>query len=507
MCRGAEECIRKNVIPLAQGAKTTLILPSGVVEEINRHIAKAERQPQDKSFEEAGRSARRAARLVTALKNEGLVQFFGNPDDVFPDSMFQVLAVQYAERFAFCIVTQDSGLARDLLALGRRKSVTRAKPIFVFRIESDGTLDNWVKPHPDRRLTAAPVRKVAPFTMCGGLPRTLPPRGVSRSDVQAGAVVYSAERAPIVLRERIAAGGEGVVFKSDAGKACKVFTSSGQRLYMHEKLKLMISKPSPHAALCWPDGLLYSAKSEFLGYSMPLASGTPLQRALFIKPVFTKMFPGWRRRDLVELGITITSAIQELHESNILLGDINPMNILVRSQNQVALVDTDSYQIEDFPCPVGMPPFLSPELIGVDLAKKLRRPEHDQFAVVTLVFMLLLPGKPPYSHAGGGDPAKNVKTGHFPYPFDEKRSNGVPLGPWRFAWSHLPFYMKQAFYACFAEHERRPVQDWLELLRRFSHDLQMGYLSDEIYPRDFKRPANVNTFGGLGGHGRGPQHR
>ena len=41
-----------------------------------------------------------------------------------------------------------------------------------------------------------------------------------------------------------------------------------------------------------------------------------------------------------------------LHERNIIMGDINALNILVVSPTEVYFVDTDSYQIEEFPCPV-----------------------------------------------------------------------------------------------------------------------------------------------------------
>ena len=50
----------------------------------------------------------------------------------------------------------------------------------------------------------------------------------------------------------------------------------------------------------------------------------------------------------------------------------------------VYLVDTDSYQVETYPCPVYMPPFLHPELVGQDLRSLLRTMKHEHFAVATL---------------------------------------------------------------------------------------------------------------------------
>ena len=88
---------------------------------------------------------------------------------------------------------------------------------------------------------------------------------------------------------------------------------------------------------------------EFVGYMMPKAKGKELQKSIFIKPLFLKNFPNWKKRDTVELCITILEKIKYLHDRNIVMGDINPANILVVSPKEVYFVDTDSYQVEDFP--------------------------------------------------------------------------------------------------------------------------------------------------------------
>ena len=191
----------------------------------------------------------------------------------------------------------------------------------------------------------------------------------------------------------------------------------------------------------------------------------------------------WAEKDLLK----VLDAVRYLHSLNVLLGDINARNILVKSERSVFLVDCDSYQVEGFPCPVGMPPYLAPELHGRQLRSTLRTVEHERFAIATLVFMLLHPGKPPYSHQGGEDPSKNVRKQHFPYPLgEERRSEGVPGGAWRFMWSHLPYYMKEAFHRAFTDGDRLPTEEWIELLGRYDSDLRKGYVSDEAFPSGFK---------------------
>lgn len=97
------------------------------------------------------------------------------------------------------------------------------------------------------------------------------------------------------------------------------------------------------------------------------------------------------------LCITILKKLKYLHDRNVILGDINPNNILVVSPTEVYFVDTDSYQIEGFPCPVGTINFTAPEIQRKDFSTFLRTIGNERFAVATLLFMIMLPGKPPYS--------------------------------------------------------------------------------------------------------------
>ena len=94
------------------------------------------------------------------------------------------------------------------------------------------------------------------------------------------------------------------------------------------------------------------------------------------------------------------------------------MNLLVTEDStNIWMVDTDSFQIENFPCPVGTVNFTAPEIQGRKYPEFLRSKEHELFAVATMLFMLLHPGKPPYSQQGGGSPSDNIKAMDFPYRF------------------------------------------------------------------------------------------
>ncbi|MDR1486287.1 MAG: hypothetical protein LBT09_15900 [Planctomycetaceae bacterium] len=169
---------------------------------------------------------------------------------------------------------------------------------------------------------------------------------------------------------------------------------------------------------------------------MPKAVGKPLGHHLF-HPSFAKTNLQWNRKHSTQLAITILKKIEYLHSLNILIGDINPMNILVVDEKNVYFVDCDSYQVEDHPCPVGTPVFTAPEIQGKDFKTFLRTKDHELFAVATLLFMIFMPGKAPYGHEGGEGVAENIKQGHFPYCYKEKATVNAPKGKWKFCWSHL----------------------------------------------------------------------
>jgi DNA-binding helix-hairpin-helix protein with protein kinase domain len=58
--------------------------------------------------------------------------------------------------------------------------------------------------------------------------------------------------------------------------------------------------------------------------------------------------------------LAILEKIKLLHENDIIIGDINPFNILIKDDKTVYFVDVDSYQVDNYPCPVGTVHFTAP---------------------------------------------------------------------------------------------------------------------------------------------------
>ena len=163
------------------------------------------------------------------------------------------------------------------------------------------------------------------------------------------------------------------------------------------------------------------------------------------------------------------------------MGDINPANILVVSPKEVYFVDTDSYQVENFPCPVGTNNYTAPEIQRKHFSGFLRTMGNENFAVATLLFMIMLPGKPPYSQQGGEDPINNIINMDFSYPFGDSSNKKTPDGPWRYIWSHLTYDLKKAFYNTFrkegdysTENTRLTTDEWLPIFTYYLELLDSG---------------------------------
>lgn len=298
----------------------------------------------------------------------------------------------------------------------------------------------------------------------------------------------------ILLKKSIGKGGEGEIFQTDDSKiVCKIYKPEKLTDLKCSKIKLMLTRKISQKGIAWPIDEVINKSGEFVGYIMPKAQGVPLQPTIFVKPHFEKVLPQWKRRDLAMVCLKFLEHMILLHDANIIVGDINPLNVLCNANSSdVWLVDTDSFQIENYPCPVGTVNFTPPEVQGKKYSNYLRTKEHELFAVSTMLFMILLPGKPPYSQQGGGTPGENIKKNLFPYPFHNQGENvqhhgiNLPSGPYRYMWSHLSFDLKEAFHETFRNNNRVSLKKWHKLIKNYLYSIEKSFLSDELFPKQHK---------------------
>lgn len=446
----------------------------------------------------------RALKSVQLSISEGIVEIRNEKSDEkakVADHVIVRVVLQHIVQHNMLVLTQDNGLMRDLFNIRKSESFSVSRSLVIVRLHmktgkpqvirktrahsinnNDHSSDTNNYKSNSSKLNRSVKPYENPFEIKGSVEPNIDALVFVNEQLDVGSFVYVNRSERIRLVSRFAAGGEGTVFETDyKGLVCKIYHAEKLDVGKQKKIELMVTRVMPDSAICWPISSLYDSSGVFRGFLMSRATGKPLGHGLFMPYVWSKEYPKWDRKMSVQLALAIVNKIRLLHSAGVLLGDINPLNILVENQNTAYFVDCDSYQVEGFPCPVGSVNFVASEIQGQDFRKFLRTEQHELFAVATLLFMILIPGKTPYSHQGGTDGCENIKKRHFPYPLSGvKRSKDVPGGAWRFCWSHLNRPLKESFFQSFhvdyKDLPRVSLDDWTQHLKEYYRILSQANL-------------------------------
>lgn len=534
MTPGASSFFQKKLIPALMHYNNKLLVARRTISELEKHASRTFADlsgPEMEAAKEKVTHAKNGLAIIREIQSAGLADIRQEKDEIagskiFVDTLILRVFAQHQQNTKLTLITQDRRLAEQILENARHMNAGVTFPRVGFINESArpnllvGELGNW-----EWRLTWPVYTKNTGFSNGAQSTRNVgkPTRQTSEQEpFKLAKIVYSGSNAVILVQEipaeggviigdqsgrltllsKISEGGEGVIYKTSLSEViCKIYFKNRLTEDRKVKLELMVSRQSPDRMICWPLELVRNAWGEFVGYLMPLAKGETFNLSIFKPPILREMFPHWHREHLVQLAITTLSLIKKLHDLNVLIGDINPNNFMVCNEREVYLVDTDSFQIEAFPCPVGTPHFTPPELIGQSYGDFLRTKDHEVFAVATLLFMILFPGKPPYSGQGGGDVVESIQKREFPYVMEEgDRFSARPFGPYRFIWSHLHSLLKQDLKDIFHKGNRvpdshpdernpsRPTSNYVDRLlfdlRVYLKAIQHGRYSNELFPSD-----------------------
>lgn len=401
---------------------------------------------------------------------------------------------QLRTKYRLVLISEDWDLKSDILKLNSSKSV-KGHHIYVYGVND---ILGVSKTH---------TKKKSYFHFCTQL-TTTPDTMVTISELpKEGDLVYDKVKTPIRLTEKISEGGEGCVYNTSksGGAVAKIYFDKKLTSHKQSKIDALIASGLSIEGVCFPTAHLYNSKGAFVGYLMPKADGKKLDVSVFKgEGGMGRYFASWTRQDLVNLAISILTIIKKIHESGILIGDINGSNILVKSPTEVYFVDTDSFQINDYPCPVGTMEFTAPEIQGKNYNSFLRTIGNENFAVAVLLFRLMMFGLNPYAQQGGAEIEHNIRTGDFSFPYKEKSNNKIPKGDWCYFWSHLFFKLKEHFYFTFRkgetrfEEKKRPGVDvWLKDLFFYKKQLEDGTLegidkeSLKMFPKTYKKAKGI----------------
>ncbi len=512
-----------HVVPLLQREGKHIVVPKRVYEEVAKFATNPELCAQKSPT--LNQRAKKALNTLGLLRKAKLIEVYGEPTDNFADNVFQTVFTQYRMKYNLMLITQDHNLAVEIEQIGKSKSVKSQYRIQVERINYYGFLSRFGDDTPPKGTKYTDRNEEETIHKQGGpqeeakipdeerfaFAKTVEKvNGMMKpSQVPAEGDTVSAVRGDIKqtirLGPKVNSGGEGCIYETEISNiVAKIYRPEKVDRAKYEKLTRMMTKNIDCDGVCFPLAVVYNTRGEFVGYLMKKAQGRELQKSVFIPQLLKKHFPDWTKRETVMLCITILKKLCYLHDRNIVLGDINPNNILVVSPTEVYFVDTDSYQIEGFPCPVGTINFTAPEIQRKKFDTFLRTIGNERFAVATLLFMIMLPGKPPYALQGGENQIDNIINGDFAYASGERSNGRAPEGVWRFCWSHLPRKLKDDFYETFHkdgqfhdENTRCSTSYWLKRFEEYLRLIESGKLAEqdamslELFPTRLKKNRNA----------------
>lgn len=206
----------------------------------------------------------------------------------------------------------------------------------------------------------------------------------------------------------IQSGGEGMVF---------AYSQSALKLYHqpqpHHAAKLRyflqagLGQRLPDGVL-GPQAIVTDKKGQVLGFQMARLAGGTRPLKLLSSPGFAQK-EGIHLEQMLALFQNMHETLTRLHGLSLVVGDLNDQNLFWQQQPwRVFWIDVDSYQVEQFPCPVAMQAFLDPTLYHVTdfRLRPVFTPLTDWYAYITLLIKTMLQVHP----YGGTHPQHKTLT-------------------------------------------------------------------------------------------------
>ena len=321
----------------------------------------------------------------------------------------------------------------------------------------------------------------------------------------AGLTLRTEDGDPVTLRGALmegdeeAKGGAGSLYLTDTpGQVAKIYNAEHLTAGRRDKLDEMLRHDPQIRGLCWPTHMLYTRKGDFIGYTMPQApeGALPFSKSVLrigSPSVREKLLKDWDRLDLVQAARSAAYIVAQLHRRNILMGDVNAGNFMVDPGNSanVYVVDTDSFQLGGFPCPVGVEDFTHPgtaQRLGVTGALKfdtfLRTPDEENYVLAIMLFKVLFLNQNPFVTKTKMTYREAMAAKKFSYALDGDDYE-VPDGDNWMIWKNLPRKVSDAFTAAFTQWKCATAYEWVGLLDYYAASIRKYGFSRELAPMKY----------------------
>ena len=268
---------------------------------------------------------------------------------------------------------------------------------------------------------------------------------------------------PIVLGKELGSGGEGVAYlvQNQPGSVAKIWHADKRPVDADAKLGYMVkNQVAPELGATWRITWPQHAVKEngvTVGYTMALLDPSESWEAMVeyynrLAARETEKEQGRELRidDRVRMARNLALGFRAVHSAGYVIGDVNEKNVEVNRQNDIAMVDCDSYGFTDqntgrvFSNNMGRPEFQAPE-VQDDHANRTQ--EQDLFGLAVLIFHLLT-GFHPYHVTNYPDhnlPGQRIKAWLFP----PARQSVETTDPYMKRWNGLSSDQKRLFRRCF----------------------------------------------------------
>lgn len=187
----------------------------------------------------------------------------------------------------------------------------------------------------------------------------------------------------------IGSGGEGTVFRlpSDPNIVYKIYENptTDQDLKLRAFLQKNFNLSNLVAA---PKFLVLNGRNKVIGFSMPFFGGTKAIRELANRKYRNTMSVD--NRIVSNIMVGAARELKNIHQQGLIIGDLNDLNVLFDSSD-VRFIDVDSWQFDQWPCPVATENYLDPALYNLDLTNKPSfTTDNDWYSYAVMLFRSLL---------------------------------------------------------------------------------------------------------------------
>lgn len=259
-------------------------------------------------------------------------------------------------------------------------------------------------------------------------------------------------------KEPIYEGGEGSVFRTYNNMLVKIYKEKHLTYQNYRKLQRMTGEEIYNPSIVWPLDIVYY-RSHFLGYVME-----EVTEAENMDDLRDIAFDEYTPKDRVEIALEFLKIIDYLHSRDIVVGDLKFDNILVKSSREIYLIDTGSFQIQDYPCVVYNLEFSEKAYSEEELKKALRTKESEYFAINKIIFEILMLKSPFYKDTNIElDPDKD-RTFSFeiePPEFDKTPPHHIQV------WYSLDKRIRENFYYYFKDGKITYVSELINMFTLF----------------------------------------